>query len=203
MTTIINESISDRGLIRASLGLTVLSIAGFGFLYSLAGVGIGQMLFPETASGSLIERNSVIMGSSLIAQPFINDQYFQSRPSAAGYNPMAAAGSNQARTNAELAKRVSDAASSIAQREHVQQADVPSDLVTQSGGGLDPHISPQAAAIQIERVAKARELPIEKVSSLVGRYTEGPQFGMLGQPRVNVLKLNLALDQTKISPDQN
>lgn len=195
MNIINNTPTCDHGLLRASLGLTVLSLAGFGFLYALAGVGIGQMLFSDAANGSLIERNGRVLGSALIAQPFADDRYFQSRPSAAAYNPMAAAGSNQARTNPELVKRVNETIASIAQREGVTSTDVPSDLVTQSGSGLDPHISPQSAAIQIARVAQARGLSAKDVASLVARYTEAPQLGMLGQPRVNVLELNLALDQ--------
>ena len=191
----INASVSDHGTLRASIGLTVLSIVGFGLLYSLAGVGIGQALFRATANGSLIERNGVTIGSTLVAQPFVDEGYFQARPSAAAYNPMAAAGSNQARTNPDLIKRLNDTVAEVARRENIAPSAVPSDLVTQSGAGLDPHISPQAAAVQIARVARARGVSAQQIDSLVARYTEGAQFGMLGQPRVNVLALNLALDQ--------
>lgn len=186
--------IFDKGLLRGSLGLAVLSFLGLGLLYPLAGVGLGQVLFPTTANGSLIERDGKVLGSSLVAQPFSADRYFTSRPSAADHQPMATAGSNQARTNPEMRQRVEMAVAAVASREGVDPARVPSDLVTQSGAGFDPHVSPQAAEIQVQRVARARNLSAEEVTELVARHTEGPQLGVLGQPRVNVLELNLALD---------
>lgn len=187
-------AIADTGLLRGAIGLTVLSLAAFGFLYSLAGVGIGQLLFPRQAQGSVIERNGTVIGSALVAQPFVGNGYFQPRPSAAGYNTMALAGSNQARTNPELRQRLADTRAAIAQREGVDPSAVPGDLVTQSGGGIDPHISVQGAAIQIERVARARGLARAEVEQLVAAHTEGPQWGVLGPDRVHVLSLNLALD---------
>ncbi|MET4578723.1 potassium-transporting ATPase subunit KdpC [Ottowia thiooxydans] len=186
--------VTDRGVWRGAIGLTVLSLAGFGFLYSLAGVGIGQALFPTTANGSIITRDGKVMGSELVAQPFGSDQYFQSRPSAAGYNTMALAGSNQARTNPDLRKRLEEARLAVAQREGIELSAVPGDLITQSGGGIDPHISPVGAAVQIARVARARGLAPKLVQGMVAEYTESKQLGFLGQERVNVLKLNLALD---------
>ncbi len=186
---------SVQALLRASIGLAVLSIAGFGFLYALAGVGLGQVLFPAAANGSLIARDGLVIGSSLVAQPFAGDGYFASRPSAVGHQPMAAGASNQARTNPELRKRVEDARAAVALREGVDPSSVPGDLVTQSGGGFDPHISVQAAAIQVQRVARARGLSPAAVASMVARYTQERQLGMLGQARVNVLELNLALDR--------
>lgn len=187
----------DRGIWRGAIGLTVLSLAGFGFLYSLAGVGIGQALFPQTANGSLIERDGKVVGSALVAQPFVSDTYFQSRPSAAGYNSMALAGSNQARTNPDLRKRLEETRAAVAQREGVDPSAVPSDLITQSGGGIDPHISPAGAAIQVDRVARARGLERSAVERLVAQHTEPKQLGVLGQARVHVLSLNLALDALK------
>ncbi|MCL4182989.1 MAG: potassium-transporting ATPase subunit KdpC [Burkholderiaceae bacterium] len=189
-----STTIFDKGLVRGSIGLAVVSLAGFGFLYSLAGVGLGQALFPHAANGSLIERDGKILGSTLVAQPFASERYFQPRPSAAGYNPMSLAGSNQARTNPDLRKRLDETRTAVAQREGVAPSAVPGDLITQSGGGIDPHVSPQGAAIQIERVARARGVGRDVVEKLVARHTEDKQLGVLGQPRVNVLELNLALD---------
>lgn len=190
----VSPAISDKGLLRGSIGLAIISLVGFGLLYPLAGVGLGQALFPSTANGSLIERDGKVLGSALVAQPFSDARYFQPRPSAADYDPMAVAGSNQARTNPDLRQRIDEARAAVAQRDGVAATDVPSELVTQSGGGIDPHISPQAAAIQVARVAHARDMEREVVESTVARHTEGKQLGMLGQPRVNVLELNLALD---------
>lgn len=185
---------ADGGLVRGALGLTVLSLAAFGFLYSLAGVGIGQGLFPAQAQGSLIERQGVVIGSALVAQPFVGERYFQPRPSAAGYDPMALSGSNQARTNPELRRRIEADRAAVAQREGIPPAQVPGELITQSGSGIEPHISVQGAAIQIRRVARARGLDPAEVERLVAAHTEAPQLGVFGPPRVHVLSLNLALD---------
>ncbi len=188
------SAVSDKCMVRGSIGLAAISLFGFGLLYPLVGVGLGQALFPNTANGSLIEREGKVMGSSLVAQPFADARYFQPRPSAAGYDPMAAAGSNQARSNADLRKRIDEARMDAARRNGVDPSAVPGDLITQSGGGLDPHISPQAAAIQADRVARVRGVGREVVEGLVVRHTENRQLGLLGEPRVNVLELNLALD---------
>ena len=182
------------GLLRGAVGLSVLALAGFGFLYSLAGVGLGQALFPAAANGSLIEQGGRVVGSALVAQPFASDRYFAPRPSAAGYNPMALAGSNQARTNAALRERLDATRAAVAQREGVAPGEVPSDLVTQSGSGSDPHLSPQAVALQIERVARARGMQRAALEAVVAQHTEPRQWGVLGAPRINVLVLNLALD---------
>lgn len=179
---------------RASLVLALVTLLGFGLLYSLAGTGLGRMLFPHQATGSLIEREGRVVGSSLVAQPFADDRYFQSRPSAAKYDVMALAGSNQARTNPDLRARIDEARAAVVAREGVAPADVPGDLVTQSGGGIDPHLSPAAVRIQIARVARARGIEAAEVERLVAAHTEAPQFGVLGAPRINVLELNLALD---------
>ena len=187
-------SVFDKGLVRGSAGLTVIALLGFGFLYSLAGVGVGQALFPHTANGSLIERDGKVVGSSLVAQPFTSERYFYPRPSAAGYNPMALSGSNQARTNPDMRKRLDETRATIAQREGVAPSAVPGDLITQSGSGIDPHISEAGAEIQLERVARVRGLSRETVADLVAQHTQTRQLGLLGQPRVNVLELNLALD---------
>lgn len=184
----------DSGVWRGAIGLAVLSLVGFGFFYSLAGVGIGQTLFPHAANGSIIELNDKVVGSALVAQPFVGEQYFHSRPSAASYNTMALAGSNQARTNPDLRKRLEEARATVAQREGISLSDVPGDLITQSGGGIDPHISPQGAAVQIARVARARGLDPRVVTDIVAQHTERKQLAVLGQERVHVLRLNLALN---------
>lgn len=185
---------AQHSLLRGALGLTLVSILGGGLLYPLAGVLLGQTLFAWQANGSLIEREGSIVGSTLVAQPFAADRYFQPRPSAAGHQPMAAGGSNLARSNPALRERVDASLQDIATREGVAATDIPSDLVTQSGGGFDPHISPASATLQVARVARARGLAPEVVAGLVARSTEAPQLGILGQARVNVLQLNLALD---------
>lgn len=179
---------------RASLGLAVVTLLGFGLAYSLAATGLGRVLFPHQATGSLVERGGRIVGSALVAQPFADARYFHPRPSAASYDTMALAGSNQARTHPELRSRVEAARAAVAEREGVAAEEVPGDLVTQSGGGIDPHISPDAARIQIARVARARGLEARDVERLVREHSESPQYGLYGQPRVNVLRLNLALD---------
>ncbi len=183
------------GLLRGATSLALLTLAGCGFLYSLAGVGLGQALFPEAANGSLVQRGGQVVGSALVAQGFASDRYFQPRPSAAAYDTMAMAGSNQARTNPDLRQRLADTRAAVAQRDGVAPTEVPGELVTQSGSGIDPHISPRGAAIQLNRIASARDLHPDAVAALVARHTEPPQFGLFGQPRVNVLQLNLALDQ--------
>lgn len=183
----------DVGL-RAPLLFATVILVVFGLLYSLAGTALGRLLFPATATGSIIERNGHVVGSALVAQPFVDPRYFQPRPSAAGYDPMAAAGSNQARSNPDLQTRIAETIATVAKRDGIAPADVPMDLATQSGGGMDPHISPAGARVQVARVAKARGLDPSAVRRLVDAETEAPQFGLLGQPRINVLRLNLALD---------
>lgn len=185
---------NDQGALRASLAFAFVILLGMGLLYSLAGTAIGHALFPQQATGSIVTRGGKQVGSSLVAQPFTEARYFQSRPSAAGYNPMSAAGSNQARTNPDLRKRIAETTAAVAAREGIAAQNVPGELVTQSGGGLDPDISPAGARVQIARVAAARNLAPEKVAELVAAHTQGPQFGLLGEARVNVLELNLALD---------
>ncbi len=194
ITASASASAATPGALRPSLMLAAVSLLGFGLLYSLTGTGLGRTLFPDQATGSLIEREGRVIGSSLVAQPFTGDRYFQSRPSAANYDTMALAGSNQARTNPDLRARIDEARATVAARERVAPSDVPGDLVTQSGGGIDPHLSPAAVRIQIARVARARGVDAATIERLVASHTEAPQFGVLGAPRINVLELNLALD---------
>jgi len=185
----------ERGVWRASLGLALVSLLGFGLLYSLAGTFIAGSAFPQQAKGSLVQEGGRVIGSALVAQPFADARYFQPRPSAAKYDPMAAAGSNQARSNPDLAQRIQATRAEVAAREGIDPASVPSELLTQSGSGLDPHLSPQAAALQVRRVAAARGLPEARVAALLAEHVQPRQYGVLGAPRVNVLALNLALDR--------
>jgi K+-transporting ATPase ATPase C chain len=178
------------------LVLTVLT----GLLYPLAVTGIAQALFPEQANGSLIVKNGVAVGSALIGQPFDDPKYFWGRPSATspyGYNAASSSGSNLGPTNEALKKGIADRVASLKAADPDNQAKVPIDLVTTSGSGLDPHISPAAAEYQVHRVAKARGVAEEIVRRHVAEHTEGRQWGVLGEPRVNVLELNLALDELK------
>ena len=188
---------SYASLLRASIGLTIVSLGLCGFLYSATVTGLGQLLFPAQANGSLIELDGKILGSSLVAQPFTDPKYFQPRPSAANYDPMAMAGSNMARTNPELTKIIEQRIADIEARDHIEGRQIPSDLVTASGSGIDPEISLKSAMIQVQRVAAARHLSDQQVIELIQQYTLKPTFGVLGQERINVLELNLALDQIK------
>jgi len=189
-----NSALDNGYSLRASLGLAAVALLVMGLLYSLAGAGLGRVLFPYQATGSIIERDGKAVGSALIPQPFVADGYFQARPSGPNYDPMAAAGSNQARTNPDLRKRIGEARIAVAAREGIAAADVPIELITQSGGGLDPHVTPRGAQVQAARVAKARGLDVAQVEQLIAQHTEGRQLGLFGEPRVNVLALNLALD---------
>jgi K+-transporting ATPase ATPase C chain len=182
-------------ILRPAIGLSLVSLLGFGLLYSSVATGLGQLLFPAQSNGSLIEKSQRIEGSSLVAQNFQNPRYFMSRPSAANYDPMAMSGSNLAVTNPELKAKIEQRLVDTAKANHVDENQIPSDLVTASGSGIDPHISPEAAQLQVERIAQLRHLSTQQVMNIVHQHTESKQFGLLGQARVNVLELNLALDQ--------
>jgi K+-transporting ATPase ATPase C chain len=177
-----------------ALWFTLVTTVMFGVLYPLAITGLAQVFFPYRANGQLIDRNGKIVGSKIIGQSFTGPGYFHSRPSAAGtgYDATASTGSNLGPTNNTLLDRVK-ADVQKAQAEN-PSAPVPVDLVTASGSGLDPHISPAAAEFQIPRVARERKISEAELRALVQKLTEGRQFGILGEPRLNVLELNLELD---------
>jgi len=171
-----------------------------GVVYPLAVSAVAWTLFPTPAAGNLIVKDGKVIGSRLIGQPFHDDKYFWSRPSATGpypYNGGVSSGSNLGPTNAALTDAVKGRVATIREKHPDQKGDVPIDLVTASGSGLDPHISPAAAYYQVERVAAARNLKPDVVRQLVEQHVEIRTLGILGEPRVNVLLLNLALDDLK------
>jgi K+-transporting ATPase ATPase C chain len=186
---------SNGGGLRAAFGLAIVSIVGFGLIYPAVATLVGGALFPGPARGSLIERGGVVIGSALVAQPVSSDRYFHPRPSAAGYNPMALSGSNWAPSNPALRERAAADSAAVAAREGVPAERIPAELIAASGGGIDPHLSPAAAELQVARVARARGLDPERVRAVVARFTEAPTLGALGQPRVNVVLVNAALDE--------
>ena len=165
-----------------------------GVIYPLVVTGIAQVIFPSQANGSLIMVDDKAVGSELIGQQFDDPKYFWGRPSAAGYNAAASSGSNYGPMNPALMDMVQARIDALQAADPNNTLPSPVDLVTASGSGLDPHISVAAALYQVNRVAAARGLSEAEVQSLVDKYTEGRQFGFLGEPRVNVLMLNLALD---------
>lgn len=178
--------------IKITLLLTLLT----GLVYPLAVTGVTQILFPHQANGSLVPAGGKLVGSELIGQPFAKPGYFHSRPSAAGsgYDGTASGGSNFGPTSQKLIDRVKGDVDKFQKENPAHNGTIPADLLTASASGLDPHISPAAAEAQLERVAKARGVPADQVRSLVASATENRTIGFLGEPRVNVLKLNLSLD---------
>lgn len=188
--------------LRIAILITLVTTLLFGIGYPLVVTGLGQLLFPSQATGSLLTQNGKIIGSRLIGQPFSADWYFHPRPSGAGagYDPVAASGgaTNLGPTNKRLIDRVKGDVDKL----HAENpaAPIPVDLVTTSGSGLDPDISPAAADFQVPRIARARHMSESDLLALVAKHTTPRQFGILGEPRVNVLELNLDLDAAHPKP---
>jgi len=179
-----------------AVALTIVLTVLVGIIYPFVMTGLSELLFKEKARGSLIEREGKVVGSRLIGEPFKCAGYFHPRPSAAGsgYDATASGGTNLGPTSKQLfEERVKERAREL--RAENPNTEIPVDLITSSGSGLDPHISPAAANFQVRRVARERRMSEENVKQLVQEHTEGRQFGVLGEPRVNVLELNLALDE--------
>jgi len=180
--------------VRVTLVFAILT----GVAYPLVVTGLSRVIFPHQSAGSLIQRDGKTVGSELIGQKFTRPEYFQGRPSAAGndgYDGLASGGSNLGPTNQALIDRVKGDEKKFRDGNPTATGPLPADLLTASGSGLDPDISPASAELQIPRVAAARGMSVDALRELVASHTEGRQFGILGEPRVNVLKLNLALDQ--------
>lgn len=182
--------------LKTAILMTMVTTILLGLVYPLVVTGLAQVLFKDNANGQLIERNGVVIGSKLIGQPFSSPGYFRARPSAAGaigYDAGASSGSNLGPTSQKLIDRVK----ADVEKLHAENPDtlIPVDMVTTSASGLDPHISPAAAAFQVPRVARERGVDVAQIRQVVTAHTEGRTFGLLGEPRVNVLLLNLALDE--------
>ncbi|GLQ98468.1 potassium-transporting ATPase subunit KdpC [Dyella mobilis] len=185
-------------LIRNALSMLIVMTVITGLVYPLVATGVAQVLFPHQANGSLIMRDGKPIGSELIGQSFDDPKYFWGRPSATSPQPdngTASNGSNQGPSNPALSDAVKQRIDALQKADPDNHAAIPADLVTASGSGLDPEISPAAAQYQIARVARVRKLGTDQVQQLVAQYTQGRQLGLLGEPRVNVLQLNLALDK--------
>jgi K+-transporting ATPase ATPase C chain len=186
-----------KNQLRPAILVTLLLMVITGLAYPGLVTAVAQLLFPHQANGSLVVVNGKVVGSALIGQQFARAEYFHSRPSAAGggYDDTLSAGTNLGPTSAKLADTlIAQAVDSEVRLDSAVKGRVPADLVTSSGSGLDPHISPASAALQVARVARARGLSEVAVRAVVARHTAGRTFGILGEPRVNVLELNLALD---------
>ena len=180
--------------LRIKIFMTIL----LGVIYPLAITGISQLIFPHQANGSLVTVGGKVIGSEIIGQNFTKPEYLQPRPSAAGsdgYDATSSVGSNYGPTNQKLVDRVKASIEKFRKENPDYNGPIPADLLTTSASGLDPHLSPDSARAQAARVAKTRGVAVEQINQLIAQFTEGPALGLLGEPRVNVLKLNLALDR--------
>jgi K+-transporting ATPase ATPase C chain len=180
--------------LKVTIVLTILT----GVLYPLLITGLAQVIFPRQAAGTLVSSNGKVIGSELIGQRFTRPEYFHGRPSAAGndgYDGLSSGGSNYGPTNQKLIDRVRDDVKKFRAENPTVTGEIPADTLTASASGLDPDISPATAEAQAQRVAAARAASLDKIRALIAANTEGRQFGVLGEPRVNVLRLNLALDR--------
>lgn len=187
--------LSEQTLWRPAIGLTLSMLILCGGIYAVTVTALSSLIFPTQATGSLVMVEGRAMGSELISQPFSEEHYFHGRPSSANNDPMATGGSNLAPSNPELRDRVAAQSALLTQSYKLDASELPVDLLASSGSGVDPHITPAAAAIQVQRVASARNISAEQVRQLLAKHTESKQWGIFGEPRVNVLLLNLALDK--------
>ena len=187
--------------IKQGILFTAVTLVLIGGVYNVVIWGLGQAFFSAQAEGSLIRRDDgTIVGSRLIAQKFTQPEYFRPRPSAADYNAASTSGSNYGPSNPDHLKAVQERVDAITKEEGVAAAAIPSEMVTASGAGMDPHIPPNAAELQATRVANARKVDVSRVRELISAHTEPPTWGFLGRARVNVLELNLALDEAFGAP---
>lgn len=186
-------------VLRQSIGLVMVGFMLCGVLYCAVNVSIAQIIFPEQANGSLIEHQGKMVGSALVAQQFTGPQYFHPRPSAVSYNPQSVGGSNLAVSNPDLQQQIAERRTEFVHENGVNPQGVPNDMLTASGSGIDPDISPQSALLQLKRVAQHRQLTEQQVENIVKQHIQPKQYGLFGQERVNVLQLNLALDQLQRS----
>jgi K+-transporting ATPase ATPase C chain len=187
--------------IKQGIVFTVVTMALLGGVYHLVIWGIGRALFASQADGSLIRRaDGTVVGSTLIAQKFTRPEYFHPRPSGVDYNAASTGGTNYGPSNPDHLKAVQERIDGIKKDEGIEAGQIPSEMVTASGGGMDPHIPPGAAELQAGRVAASRKLDVSRVRELITAHTESPTFGFMGRDRVNVLELNLALDSAFGAP---
>lgn len=191
------EAISNekQPVLRQGIGLVTVGFMLCGVLYCAVNVSIAQIIFPEQANGSLIEHQGKMVGSALVAQSFTGSQYFHPRPSVVDYNPQSVGGSNLAVSNPDLQQQIAERRAKFAQENGINPKDVPNEMLTASGSGIDPDISPESALLQLKRVAQQRQLTEQQVENVVKQHIQPKQYGLFGQERVNVLQLNLALDQ--------
>lgn len=192
---------SNHAVWRPALGLAASMLFSCGLVYSATVTGLAGLLFPSQATGSLVMQQGKVVGSALIAQPFSSEFYLHGRPSSVNTDPMATGGSNLAPSNPALRERVAAQSAVLTERYQLSASELPVDLLASSGSGVDPHISPAAAKLQLKRLASARGVTLQQLELLLSQQLEAPQWGVFGEPRVNVLLFNLALDQQFPMPE--